>query len=587
MPSLIFTTKEPTQDVKWEQHGEEAENNYDNFFEEDGLTEDVTMTPKHAAPTPRRQTTINTFVATTASVQESEEQDYYDYNYNEKVRDVSTNQEDDESPEPLGSPTAETIIQVKPEVELDESAAEIPQTTSQTTIFPAASTLNQTHFDTLYTTSQYSRDTDLQYLSTTSFPSSEKSAPLPVPFMMISGNERASDSKSLTGTEIIPPATMKQEPTKPAFTEKTGTDSTSQAPWFDLADFDYNEIVVPTMLSSRNSDPEPSYQLPTNTAATTQDSATTPAQHVDTTTPPVTILPTHPPTPWLLPVPASVQTSASTQVTKTAYWVTGNWSACSTSCGLGAIWRTLACSSGSDSDCDPAKRPAPAQRCYLRPCSRWKAEEWTKCSKNCEGGIKSREVQCFDMRDQRPLRPFHCRAMSSRPPTRMTCNLQPCLNWYTSSWGQCSEVCGGGEQQRIVTCPEKDQCDKDLLPSNIQPCNSQPCAQWLTGSWGQCSAYCGGGVQRRLIKCINTKAETDEEVDQAQCDHEPQPESSQKCNLQDCTSAPTGAVCVRDRLTFRFCQTLRWLGRCHLPNVRVQCCKTCSQSPRSGSTSRR
>ncbi|TMS13657.1 A disintegrin and metalloproteinase with thrombospondin motifs 7 [Larimichthys crocea] len=537
--TMLFTTKEPTQDVKWE----EAENNYDNVFEEDGLTEDVTMTPKHAAPTPRHQTTINTFVATTVNVQESEEQHYYDYIYNEKVPDISTNQEDVESPEPLGSPTPEKIIQVKPEVELDKSAAEIPQTTSQPTIFPAASTLDQTHFDTVYTTSQYSQDTDLQYLSTTLFPASEKSAPLPVPFMIISGNEKASDSKSLTGTEIIPPATMKQEPTKPAFTEKTGTDSTSQAPWFDLADFDYNEIVVPTMMSSHNSDPEPSYQLPTNTAATSQHS-TTPAQHVDTTAPPVTILPTHPSTLWLLPVPASVQTSASTQVTKTAYWVTGNWSTCSTSCGLGAIWRTLACSSGSDSDCDPAKKPAPAQRCYLRPCSTWKAEEWTKCSKNCEGGIKSREVQCFDMRDQRPLRPFHCRAMSSRPPTRMTCNLQPCLKWYTSSWGQCSEVCGGGEQQRIVTCPEKDQCDKDLQPGNIQPCNSQPCAQWLTGSWGQCSASCGGGLQRRLIKCINTKAETDEEVDQAQCDHEPQPESSQKCNLQDCMSAPSGLFTV-------------------------------------------
>lgn len=51
---------------------------------------------------------------------------------------------------------------------------------------------------------------------------------------------------------------------------------------------------------------------------------------------------------------------------------------CSTSCGLGAVWRTLACSTGSDSDCDPAKRPAPAQRCYLRPCATWKVPEWSK-----------------------------------------------------------------------------------------------------------------------------------------------------------------------------------------------------------------
>ncbi|KAK7912334.1 hypothetical protein WMY93_012545 [Mugilogobius chulae] len=36
------------------------------------------------------------------------------------------------------------------------------------------------------------------------------------------------------------------------------------------------------------------------------------------------------------------------------------------------------------------------------------------------------------------------------------------------------------------------------------------------------------------------------------------------------------AVCVRDRLTSRFCQTLRWLGRCSLANVKSQCCRTCS-----------
>uniref|UniRef100_A0A8C4NQ64 Peptidase M12B domain-containing protein n=1 Tax=Dicentrarchus labrax TaxID=13489 RepID=A0A8C4NQ64_DICLA len=478
------------------------------------------------------------------------------------------------------------------EVQLDKSVSEIPQTTSQPTIFPTAFTLEDLDLDqTGYATSQYSWDTDPD-LSTTSLPASERSSPLPIPFVPISGNQEASeDSTSLTGTEIIPPtnlegatqpspadflpATMEQIPTKPAFTERTGTDSTSQSPSFDLADFDYNEIVIPMMVRSSSSDPGPSHQLPTNTAAAPKHS----------TTPAVPSLPTNPPILLPLPVPTSVQTSASTHVTTAAYWVTGNWSAvsllttihtnnvripcfallsvrfivlagagcasslqianskcfhlcyhiygqCSTSCGLGAIWRTLACSTGSDADCDPAKRPAPAQRCYLRPCSTWKVEEWSKCSKNCEGGVKSREVQCFDMRDQRPLRPFHCRAMSSRPQTQIPCNLQPCLEWYSSSWGQCSEVCGGGEQQRIVTCPEEDRCNRDLQPSNIQSCNSQSCTQWLTGSWGQCSASCGGGVERRLIKCVNTRA--DEEVDQAQCDHEPQPESLQKCNLQEC-----------------------------------------------------
>uniref|UniRef100_A0A8C6L6X3 ADAM metallopeptidase with thrombospondin type 1 motif 7 n=1 Tax=Nothobranchius furzeri TaxID=105023 RepID=A0A8C6L6X3_NOTFU len=210
---------------------------------------------------------------------------------------------------------------------------------------------------------------------------------------------------------------------------------------------------------------------------------------------------------------------------------------CSTSCGLGAIWRTLTCSTGSESDCNPAKRPAPARQCYLRPCSMWKVGEWSKCSKNCEGGIRFREVQCFDLRDQRALRPFHCQAVSTRPPSEKPCNAQLCLDWYTSSWGQCS-------------------------------------------------ASCGGGVQHRLIKCVDTKAETQEMVEPSQCDLQLKPNNTQRCNLHNCESTPSATLCHRDRLTFRFCQTLRSLGRCLLPNVQMQCCKTCNQRSHPSRTSR-
>lgn len=56
----------------------------------------------------------------------------------------------------------------------------------------------------------------------------------------------------------------------------------------------------------------------------------------------------------------------------------------------------------------------------------------------------------------------------------------------------------------------------------------------------QCSASCGGGVQHRLIKCVDTKAVTDDEVDAAQCDHELQPASTQKCHVQECEMKPSG-----------------------------------------------
>ncbi|XP_062868970.1 A disintegrin and metalloproteinase with thrombospondin motifs 7 [Trichomycterus rosablanca] len=258
----------------------------------------------------------------------------------------------------------------------------------------------------------------------------------------------------------------------------------------------------------------------------------------------------------------------------TAFWMAGNWSSCSTSCGLGAVWRSVHCSTGIHSDCDIVKKPVPARRCHLRPCSAWRAGEWSKCSKNCGGGIQLREIQCYDVHDQRLLRPFHCQATSARPSVYIPCNTQLCSDWYTSSWGQCSELCGGGEQQRLVTCPEDAVCDEALKPNTIQKCNEQPCTQWVTGSWGQCSVTCGGGVQRRLVKCVNIKAEEEEKED-VQCDHEPWPENTRQCNLHDCQ------VCSNDRLKFSFCQKLQWLGQCEQPTVRSQCCKTCERHNRS------
>ncbi|XP_069079052.1 A disintegrin and metalloproteinase with thrombospondin motifs 7 [Pleurodeles waltl] len=257
-----------------------------------------------------------------------------------------------------------------------------------------------------------------------------------------------------------------------------------------------------------------------------------------------------------------------------AYWEVGNWTKCSTTCGLGAIWRTVTCTGGKDIHCDIAKKPIPARRCYLRPCSVWRVGNWTKCSRNCGGGTTVRDVQCVDARDERLLRPFHCQSMLHKPPSEAACQPKPCMDWYTSSWRECSESCGGGAQERLVTCPEFGRCDDSARPNNTRPCNTHPCTKWVVGSWGQCTASCGGGIQRRLVKCVNTKTGETEE-DSNLCDHEPWPENTQKCNPQDCEHTESSFHCERDHLSFSFCQTLRLLGRCHLPTVKVQCCRTC------------
>uniref|UniRef100_A0A4W6F6H6 ADAM metallopeptidase with thrombospondin type 1 motif 7 n=1 Tax=Lates calcarifer TaxID=8187 RepID=A0A4W6F6H6_LATCA len=78
-----------------------------------------------------------------------------------------------------------------------------------------------------------------------------------------------------------------------------------------------------------------------------------------------------------IPRPESLS-SCNTHIPCPADWTTGSWSKCSLTCGSGVRHRNVTCSRNTDSDCDPTKRPAPAQRCYLRPCATWNVGEWSK-----------------------------------------------------------------------------------------------------------------------------------------------------------------------------------------------------------------
>lgn len=56
-----------------------------------------------------------------------------------------------------------------------------------------------------------------------------------------------------------------------------------------------------------------------------------------------------------------------------------------------------------------------------------------------------------------------------------------------SIFPQCSEACGGGEQERLVTCPEFGRCEETMRPNTTRPCNTHPCTKWVVGPWGQVS----------------------------------------------------------------------------------------------------
>uniref|UniRef100_A0A3P8ZG93 Peptidase M12B domain-containing protein n=1 Tax=Esox lucius TaxID=8010 RepID=A0A3P8ZG93_ESOLU len=223
------------------------------------------------------------------------------------------------------------------------------------------------------------------------------------------------------------------------------------------------------------------------------------------------------------------------------FWVVGNWSECSTSCGLGAVWRPVMCSSQQDSDCANLKRPEPARTCHLRPCVTWLSGNWSKCPQGCEVvGRRQREVQCVDSQNGRPLRPFHCQALSSRPPSTLSCRSQPCQPWRTSPWGQCSRSCGGGLTERLVYCPELQHCSPTQRPNDREACNPQPlCNSCCVVCVCQCSVSCGGGVQRRVVRCV---LEESGSVDDSLCKQSSKPDTLRKCNMQEGQLGPKMAI---------------------------------------------
>ncbi|XP_061471927.1 A disintegrin and metalloproteinase with thrombospondin motifs 12 isoform X2 [Rhineura floridana] len=208
-----------------------------------------------------------------------------------------------------------------------------------------------------------------------------------------------------------------------------------------------------------------------------------------------------------------------------AFWMVGNWSECSTTCGVGAFWRAVECSTKNESDCQHIKKPDPARRCYLRPCVQWKAGDWSKCSSSCGGGFKTRDVHCLNVGDNRMLRPFHCQLAERKPLLNVSCNREPCLGW-----------------------------------------RAEP--------WNECSVSCGGGIQQRAVQCISVEDHTAK--DEGMCEIESKPPGSQKCNLQECVGS-TGLPCIKDRLTVNFCERVRDVGKCSVPSVQNQCCATCNR----------
>merc|ERR1711871_131826 len=183
---------------------------------------------------------------------------------------------------------------------------------------------------------------------------------------------------------------------------------------------------------------------------------------------------------------------------------------CSVSCGTGVEKRVRNVirpgNHGGEACSTERSRNVP---CNLGSCpancnvSGW--GEWSKCTRTCDGGMKTRTRTVI----QKAQTGSTCPSLTESAP----CGNTNCpIDCTLSSWGAyspCSKTCGGGYQKcrRTVTrLPNWNGEQCDYLQEHRE-CNSAPCpincllTQW--SSWSPCNKECGSGKKSRSRSKVN------------------------------------------------------------------------------------
>ncbi|KAK2107839.1 ADAMTS-like protein 3, partial [Saguinus oedipus] len=141
-------------------------------------------------------------------------------------------------------------------------------------------------------------------------------------------------------------------------------------------------------------------------------------------------------------------------------------------------------------------------------------EEMTKMAlwveEICVGvGHQEAIAVCLHIQTQQTVNDSLCDMIHRPPAMSQACNTEPCPpRWHMGSWGPCSATCGVGIQTRDVYClhpgetPAPPEECQDEKPHALQACNQFDCPPgWHIEEWQQCSRTCGGGTQNRRVTC--------------------------------------------------------------------------------------
>ncbi|XP_044292514.1 papilin isoform X2 [Varanus komodoensis] len=204
-------------------------------------------------------------------------------------------------------------------------------------------------------------------------------------------------------------------------------------------------------------------------------------------------------------------------------WGYGSWGECSAECGGGYQSRLVFCTIDNeeypDYMCRDKPQPENNRTCSLQSCpqtKRWKTGNWGACSATCGGGTQTRSVYCVSSNghsSQEAVDDAECASLREKPRSTQPCNMRQCAMWTTGPWSECSASCGKGIQTRTVSCSAAlgsqtldVACLTEPKPPHTQPCTGENCIQeigWHIGDWGLCSKSCDSGVRTRQVICAD------------------------------------------------------------------------------------
>ena len=81
----------------------------------------------------------------------------------------------------------------------------------------------------------------------------------------------------------------------------------------------------------------------------------------------------------------------------------------------------------------------------------WQIMGWSRCSKDCGGGVQRLIIRCFDSVTGQRIKRRLCGPKRSRPRSeKQGCNMFSCeTSWVPGEWEHCSATCGKtGKQYR-------------------------------------------------------------------------------------------------------------------------------------------